>query len=58
MAKFMTSAEMFLEGEEGATMIEYGLMLALIATVCFAAVALVGTALNTRFVSMNNEFAK
>ena len=29
--------------EKGATMIEYGLMLALIAIVCFAAVQLVGT---------------
>jgi pilus assembly protein Flp/PilA len=29
--------------EEGATMVEYGLMLALIAAVCLGAVALVGT---------------
>ena len=29
--------------EEGATMVEYGLMLALIAAVCIAAVTLVGT---------------
>lgn len=35
--------------EEGATMVEYGLMLALIAVVCIVAVALIGTNLSTLF---------
>lgn len=35
--------------EEGATMVEYGLMLALIAVVCIVAVALIGTRLSTLF---------
>ena len=33
----------FIRDEEGATMVEYGLMLALIAVVCIAAVTLIGT---------------
>jgi pilus assembly protein Flp/PilA len=35
--------------EEGVTMVEYGLMLALIAIVCITAVALIGTNLSTLF---------
>ncbi|MFC5081229.1 Flp family type IVb pilin [Microvirga arabica] len=33
----------FVRNEDGATMVEYGLMVALIAVVCIAAVTLVGT---------------
>ena len=33
----------FFKDEEGATMVEYALMLALIAIVCIAAVTLIGT---------------
>jgi len=35
--------------EEGATMVEYGLMLALIAIVCIAAVTLIGKNLSSLF---------
>ena len=35
--------------EEGATMVEYGLMVALIAVVCIAAVTLLGTAVKDVF---------
>ena len=35
--------------EEGATMVEYGLMVALIAVVCVSAVALMGTDLKSTF---------
>lgn len=35
--------------EEGATMVEYGLMVALIAVVCIATVTALGTALDTKF---------
>jgi pilus assembly protein Flp/PilA len=44
MTKLVIIAKSFLRrNEEGATMVEYGLMLALIAVVCLAAVTLVGT---------------
>ena len=39
----------FWNDEDGATMVEYGLMLALIAIVCLIAVALIGTNASTLF---------
>ena len=39
----------FVRGEEGATMVEYGLMLALIAVICIGAVSLIGGNANTMF---------
>ena len=38
--------------EEGATMVEYGLMVALIAVVCIAAVTLLGTQIKAVFTSI------
>ena len=55
MAKFMTTAKKFLHGEEDATMVEYGLMIALIAVVCITAVALVGTSASTLFTSISGS---
>ena len=40
---FVIARNVLSRKEEGATMVEYGLMLALIAVVCLAAVGLVGT---------------
>jgi pilus assembly protein Flp/PilA len=45
----------FLKSEEGATAVEYGIMVALIAVVIIAAVALVGTNLNSVFDSVANQ---
>jgi pilus assembly protein Flp/PilA len=39
----------FLKDEEGATMVEYGLLAALIAIVCIAAITAVGDNLNVVF---------
>jgi pilus assembly protein Flp/PilA len=58
MANLMMSTKKFVKGEEGATMVEYGLMLALIAVVCITAVALIGTTLNAKFGTVNTELAK
>ena len=41
--------------EEGATMVEYGLIVALIAVVCIAAVTLIGTRLNGTFQGVADE---
>jgi len=38
-----------MKDEQGATMVEYALMLALIAVVCIGAVTLIGTKANTKF---------
>jgi len=43
VAKFIAVARKFASDEVGATIVEYSLMLALIAVVCIAAVALLGT---------------
>jgi pilus assembly protein Flp/PilA len=49
MASWLTSR---LTREEGATMVEYGLMVALIAVVCLVAVGLIGTNLNATFTAI------
>ncbi len=40
--------------EEGATMVEYALMVALIAVVAIAAVTTIGTNTNTKFTAVGN----
>lgn len=45
----MNSIKNFMQDEEGATAVEYGLMVALIAVVIIAAVTLVGTNLKAVF---------
>jgi pilus assembly protein Flp/PilA len=49
MSKFMTGVQKFVKGEEGATMVEYGLLLAFIAVVCIVAVAAIGSSAKTLF---------
>ena len=45
----------FIRDEEGATMVEYALMLALIAIVCIVAVTAIGTSANTAFNNAANS---
>ena len=45
----------FLQDEEGATMVEYGLMVALIAVVAIATVSLLGKEVNTTFETVKDE---
>ncbi len=45
----------FVRGEEGATMVEYGLMLALIAVVCIVGVTAIGQNANTMFGGIATE---
>jgi pilus assembly protein Flp/PilA len=47
----------FFKDEEGASMVEYGLLVALIAVICMGAVALIGTSLNTKFTSVNTQLS-
>jgi pilus assembly protein Flp/PilA len=53
MTKFVAAAKKFVRGEEGATMVEYGLMLALIAVICLTAVTSVGTGARSMFNSIS-----
>jgi len=43
-----------MNGDEGATMVEYGLMLALVAIVAMAGAAIVGTNASTLFTTVGN----
>ena len=44
-----------LSGDGGATMVEYALMVALIAVVCIAAVTLIGTNSRNKFSTVGNS---
>jgi pilus assembly protein Flp/PilA len=54
MTKLIAAARTFIAGEEGATMVEYGLMVALIAAVCIAVVTTLGTNIQAKFQSVSN----
>ena len=49
MSRIVAAAKRLLVRQEGATMVEYGLMLFLIAVVCLAVVALLGNKLSSVF---------
>jgi pilus assembly protein Flp/PilA len=49
MSKHVTTLKAFVRGEEGASLAEYGLLLALIAVVCIAAINVLGTAISSMF---------
>jgi pilus assembly protein Flp/PilA len=54
MSKLTAIAKSFVAGEEGATMVEYGLMVALIAAVCIAVVTTLGTNIQAKFQSVSD----
>jgi len=54
MKQFINSTRKFLRDEEGVTMIEYGLIAALIALAVVATIVTVGTQLNTLFGRIKN----
>ena len=49
MKLYVKAKNLFTRKEEGATMVEYGLMVALIAAVCIATVTILGTQLSSLF---------
>ena len=50
MTKILTAAKKFItREEEAATLAEYGLLLALIAVVCLAAITVLGTKISSMF---------
>ena len=52
---YAKARKMLTRNEEGATMVEYGLMIALIAVVCIAAVTLLGTSISSMFSSVSTN---
>lgn len=57
MKSLAVGIKRFLQEEEGVTMVEYGLIAALIAIVCILAITGLGTNLNTAFVTICNAIA-
>jgi pilus assembly protein Flp/PilA len=60
MKKFVTAAKKFVakyvtRREEGATLAEYGLLLALIAVVCIAAIRILGTQISAMFSTISTS---
>jgi pilus assembly protein Flp/PilA len=55
MTKFIAAAKSFVKDQEGATMVEYGLMIALIAAVCVGVITTLGTNLKTLFTNVGNS---
>jgi len=49
MAKYLSKVSSFLREEDAPTMVEYGLMVALIAVVAIGAVTTLGTNISTHF---------
>ena len=45
----------FADSDRGATMVEYALMVALIAVVCIAAVSLIGNSASSKFSTVGNS---
>ena len=55
LAPFRAATLHFMRDEDGATLVEYALLVALIAVVCIAAVTLIGTNVSTKLNSAANS---
>ncbi len=53
MNRIMQAARAFVCGDEGATMVEYGMMVALIAAVCVGIVTTLGTQILAAFTTVS-----
>jgi pilus assembly protein Flp/PilA len=53
MTKLLNASAKFIRDEEGASLAEYGLLLALIAVICIAAIGLLGGQINAMFTAMS-----
>jgi pilus assembly protein Flp/PilA len=52
MTKLISALKGFVKDESGASMVEYGLMVALVAAACVTAVTALGTAISGKFNSV------
>jgi pilus assembly protein Flp/PilA len=57
MENVLTKIQNFVQEEEGASAVEYGLLVALIAVVIIAAVTTLGTSLSTTFTTVGSAVA-
>ena len=52
MTKPLTASTKFVRDEEGASLVEYGLLLSLVAVVCIAAISLLGTSISSMLTTL------
>ena len=57
MTKFVQSIKSFWRDEEGATLVEYGLLIGLLSVVAIASIVLVGQYVNGAFDKVQSEMA-
>jgi pilus assembly protein Flp/PilA len=57
MTKFSASVRRFWRGEEGATLVEYGLLVGLLSIVAIASIVLVGKFVNGAFDQVQTEMS-
>ena len=57
MSKFLSAAKKFLTGESGATMVEYGLIVALISIAALVSVTAVGVGVASNFNNVATNLA-
>ncbi len=55
MTKLLAACQGFARDEDGASLAEYGLLLALIAVVCITAIALLGTQISSMFSTVSGS---
>jgi pilus assembly protein Flp/PilA len=55
MTKLLTASTKLVRDEEGASLAEYGLLLALIAVVCIAAITILGTKISGMFTALSGS---
>ena len=55
MSKLLSASTKFVRDEEGASLAEYGLLLALIAVACIAAIGLLGTRIGDMFNALSGS---
>lgn len=55
MAKLIDLTKRFIADEEGATAVEYGVLIALIIAACIIIIAALGRQINTGFTNVSNE---
>src|SRR5947209_5712210 len=55
MAQFLAAAKKFVVAEEGASLVEYALLVALIAVVCIGGITALGGSINTMFQNLSGS---
>ena len=52
MSELLAAHTKFVRDEEGASLVEYGLLLSLVAVVCIVAITTLGTSISTMFTNL------